>query len=290
MHEHKKEVKFAVYALVFLYPVLSVKLLKAFACHEVDGTQYLKADYSVRCASKEWRIYRAYAVVWFVLYVMLFPAYLFHKLLIKYPRKISEGDPKIGSNGHTKGVKDFSLYFLMEDYKTQTPAMNWEGFEMVRKLMLCCVGAMYAKKSVMCVSTAFFLSSAFSYAHFHYYPYKSMACNRLQSACLTALNIIYFIGVLLKAEVVEQEDMDHLGYFLVRYTAHTAHTSHAYCPYFPCVVLTLALALPSRVVPLRRVSPHRTKSQLPLVLHLSHPPHAYCPCPCTAYTCSLSVY
>jgi hypothetical protein len=208
----------AVYTLVFLYPVLSVKLLRAFGCHEVNGVHYLKADYSVECSSSKWQWYRAYASVWLFFYVILFPAYLFYKLWYKYPTVLGlNGDLEIRKNGKPKPLRDVSLYFLIEDYRCMSPAMTWEAVEMVRKLFLCTVGAIFAKKSVICVSTAFFLSLAFSFAHFHYYPYKSMACNRLQSACLTALNIIYFVGVLLKAEVVEQHDMDYLGYFLVRY-------------------------------------------------------------------------
>jgi hypothetical protein len=222
----KYYVTVAVYTLVFLYPVLSVKLLRAFGCHEVNGVYYLKADYSVECSSSSWYMfelrskwqwYRAYASVWLIFYVILFPAYLFYKLWYKYPKVLGlNGDVEIRKNGKPKPLTDASLYFLTEDYRCMTPAMTWEAVEMVRKLFLCTVGAIFAKKSVICVSTAFFLSLAFSFAHFHYYPYKSMACNRLQSACLTALNIVYFVGVILKAEVVEQHDMDYLGYLLVR--------------------------------------------------------------------------
>jgi hypothetical protein len=52
---------------------------------------------------------------------------------------------------------------------------------MVRKLVLCVVGALYLAKSVFCIAAAMLISIVFLVLHFHYYPYKSEACNRLQS-------------------------------------------------------------------------------------------------------------
>jgi hypothetical protein len=37
----------AIYLLLFAFPIVSVKLVQAFACHKVDGVFYLRADYSV---------------------------------------------------------------------------------------------------------------------------------------------------------------------------------------------------------------------------------------------------
>jgi hypothetical protein len=57
-----------VYTLLFAYPVLSVRVVQAFACHEVKwageeqerGVQeqqshyYLRADYNMACYTREW--------------------------------------------------------------------------------------------------------------------------------------------------------------------------------------------------------------------------------------------
>eukprot|EP00935_MAST-01C_sp_MAST-1C-sp1_P002324 g2324.t1 len=39
----------AVYLCLFAYPVISVRAVDTFGCHEVEGTYYLRADYSVEC-------------------------------------------------------------------------------------------------------------------------------------------------------------------------------------------------------------------------------------------------
>jgi hypothetical protein len=59
------------------------------------------------------------------------------------------------------------------------------------------------------------LSIAFYGLHCHYMPFKSTACNRLQTLCLSVLTIIYFLGVLLKTESVEQSDRENLGVLMV---------------------------------------------------------------------------
>eukprot|EP00935_MAST-01C_sp_MAST-1C-sp1_P001343 g1343.t1 len=44
----------AIYLLLFGYPVVSVKVVELFGCHNVDGTFYLRADYSLECYTSEW--------------------------------------------------------------------------------------------------------------------------------------------------------------------------------------------------------------------------------------------
>jgi hypothetical protein len=69
---------------------------------------------------------------------------------------------------------------------------------MIRKLALCVVGALFEIKSALCISTAMVICAAFWALHFHYYPYQSMACNRLQAWSLTVQLTFYLIGLLLK--------------------------------------------------------------------------------------------
>jgi hypothetical protein len=70
----------AVYLLLFAYPVLSVKIVEAFACHEIEGVRYLRADYNVRCDTQEWKAMAIYAGVWMCAYVIAFPLFVLYKL------------------------------------------------------------------------------------------------------------------------------------------------------------------------------------------------------------------
>jgi hypothetical protein len=60
---------------------------------------------------------------------------------------------------------------------------------MLRKLGLSVVGAFFTSKSTMGVSLALLVSLAFAGMNAHYFPYKSLACNRLQLLCLTVLSL-----------------------------------------------------------------------------------------------------
>ena len=67
----------------------------------------------------------------------------------------------------------------------------------------------------MAVATALLLSVLFLGLQCTYQPFKSLACNRVQQACLTALSLVYFAGLLLKLDAVEATDQDALGVLLV---------------------------------------------------------------------------
>ena len=36
------------YVLLFAYPVVSVRVVETFSCHDVEGVRYLRADYSIQ--------------------------------------------------------------------------------------------------------------------------------------------------------------------------------------------------------------------------------------------------
>ena len=87
--------------------------------------------------------------------------------------------------------------------------------EMLRKLLLSVVGALWTQKSVTCVATALVLSATFQVLHTAYWPFKSRGCNQLQQICLSVLNIVYIAGLLLKTKSLETRDQEDLGILLV---------------------------------------------------------------------------
>ena len=84
---------------------------------------------------------------------------------------------------------------------------------MARKLLLSVVGSFWSTKSTMAIATAALISLFFLMLHQTYLPYRAHSSNELQSVCLTALSSIYFIGILLKTDTVENSDQ--LGVLMV---------------------------------------------------------------------------
>ena len=129
----KQGVFVTIYLLLFAYPVLSVKIVEAFACHEVEGERFLRADYRVRCDSQEWKAMAAYAGVWIVGYVIAFPLFVLYKLW-SY-----RGSPTAQRQGSKLELVD--LRFLLHDYKPFAPVLMWEVRKQVFLVPLCALFA-----------------------------------------------------------------------------------------------------------------------------------------------------
>jgi hypothetical protein len=104
-HWKRTCLRVGVYLLVFAYPVLSVKCVEAFACHDVDGSFYLRADYSINCDSWRWKLIAAYASVFVVIYVAGLPIFV------------------IGMLWHHRGQNGHMLDFLQDDYRVAWPVI-----------------------------------------------------------------------------------------------------------------------------------------------------------------------
>jgi hypothetical protein len=203
-----------VYLLLFAYPVVSVRVVETFACHDIEGTRYLRADYSIRCDSAQWAAIAVYAGVWVALYVFAFPVAILVKLWSYQdsPSKVKARSQQSLTNSKRELV---NLRFLLIDYKEVAPVLLWEGIEMLRKLLLSVVGAFWSTKSTMSIATAMVISAFFLVIHTTYQPFKSRALNRLQALALTVLTLLYTLGVLLRSETVEAGDQEHLGVLMV---------------------------------------------------------------------------
>jgi hypothetical protein len=141
-----------VYFLTFSYPLVSVKIVQAFSCHNIDGRDYLRADYSLACFDPQWQFYAVYSGLFLTVYVMGFPAYIFNNLW-RYRSEDMEGGTKVlRDRAHPSNAKrgrqneDRMLGFLRDDYKNAPWACLWEFEEMVRKLILSVLGAFWSKK------------------------------------------------------------------------------------------------------------------------------------------------
>jgi hypothetical protein len=154
--------KGAFYILIFLYPLLNLRIFQAFVCEEVSGVSYLRCDFSVRCHTDEWYAAAVYCGVLMGVYTLGFPVVLY-----MYLRR---NEAQITHAGETMTAEEQQLQpfyreagFLYNDYRhevgkrhanctvthsdcTTTHSLPpadyrlqfywWEVVELVRKLML----------------------------------------------------------------------------------------------------------------------------------------------------------
>eukprot|EP00935_MAST-01C_sp_MAST-1C-sp1_P002767 g2767.t1 len=203
----------AIYLLLFAYPVVSINVVELFGCHNVEGTYYLRADYSLECYTSEWMATAMYASVFLVVYVAGFPLVI-GATLLSYHRALQK---QVQGPGQVSKLvpPGLLLGFLLDDYVLRLPCYMWETEEIVRKLSLSVVGNFWSNKSVMCVATALIISLVFQLCHTRLHPFKSPACNRLQQICLSVLNAVYIVGLLLKTEAVTTSDERDVGILLL---------------------------------------------------------------------------
>jgi hypothetical protein len=205
----------AVYLLVFAYPVLSVKIVEAFACHVVEDTSWLRIDYSIQCYTSQWYAMAMYASVYLVAYVVGLPIFIFCTLW-SYRGKIAAAAEAHGLDRLCKQAPPGLLRgFLLDDYRLKLPCYLWEAEEITRKLLLSIIGSFFASKSVISIACALVLSLMFQLLHSVFRPFKQQACNRLQQICLSVLNLLYLAGLLLKTNTTSASDEKDLGVLLV---------------------------------------------------------------------------
>jgi hypothetical protein len=113
----------AIYVLTFAYPVVSVKVVELFGCHKVEGTTYLRADYSIECYTNRWNIMAAYSGIFLAIYVIGFPLLMGTKLW-SYRHQLQA---QAQGPGQVCKIPPAGLLlgFLLDDYKLQLPCYMW---------------------------------------------------------------------------------------------------------------------------------------------------------------------
>jgi hypothetical protein len=196
----------AVYLAFLVYPTLSVKIVQALACHEIEGVMYHSEDYSLKCSGTQYDLMRVYTVIWIVMFVIGFPAMVLLALM-KYRR--------VFLKTKTFDSRKFSLGFLTDDYKQDSLSMLWEWMEMVRKLSLSLIGVLFPDKGPTSIACALILSVLFWVLHAQYQPFRYNSCNIYQYACMATLTCLYFCGLLLKVDAVTASERNFMGRLMI---------------------------------------------------------------------------
>ncbi len=86
----QKIVKLLVFALFLMYPALSARVVSFFVCRNVNGEEYLVADFNLKCFDDLWFRYLGLGVVCLLLYRLGIPLVLFWML---YRNRFKLRDP-----------------------------------------------------------------------------------------------------------------------------------------------------------------------------------------------------
>lgn len=124
----RKHLSVALFIAFAVYPSVSRIILKAFECEELDGVDYLKADYDLKCVTPEHKAYVAYASVMLLVYPVGIPTFFLWWLLRN--KRIVQNGPSCPEDENK--LKAFEG--LWSPYKPRT--FYYEIVEYVRRLTL----------------------------------------------------------------------------------------------------------------------------------------------------------
>jgi len=113
--------KLFLFTLFLIYPGVSSTVLRLFVCRDINGVNYLLADFTVECGTSEWRTYALIDIFFIALYPIGIP-FFFWVMIYSNRTKLRFPDVRV------------QLGFLYEAYTAQ---MWWfELIDMANKLIL----------------------------------------------------------------------------------------------------------------------------------------------------------
>ncbi|XP_067037131.1 uncharacterized protein [Acropora muricata] len=226
--------------LFITYPSTCSAILRIFplACHELCSesscTQYLKADYSIKCEGDEYNFVKLFAFA-ALSYIVVLPGLVFLALWRRRRQQLSPKrnvrdfrqkeennpfDPEFGKHGNTETAEENNkddegnednprndqpnsesellsgMSFLYENYNED--AWYWELVEVIRKLVLTCGIILIGRESRTYVGLASICSGLFAIAFAFRKPIRDKFEDKLQLTSLLVIFLNLGIGVILK--------------------------------------------------------------------------------------------
>eukprot|EP00656_Telonema_subtile_P022648 TRINITY_DN2385_c0_g1_i1.p1 TRINITY_DN2385_c0_g1~~TRINITY_DN2385_c0_g1_i1.p1 ORF type:complete len:996 (+),score=324.08 TRINITY_DN2385_c0_g1_i1:74-3061(+) len=219
----------AVLMIFLVYPGLSQTLCRTFVCKDINDSDWLAADYSLRCYTEDWTSYAMAALFGIVLVTIGVPIFLY-SLLSRNRQKL-----RISS-------KFMDRYGLL--YSRFEPSFFWfECVEMLRKVSLLCLPLFVAPGTMKQVALCLVLSIGFMCLHVKFTPFEDEIDDHLQTICCVATLLTFSCAALLMSE----EDGMYVSVILLL-------SNGAVVVYFLYSFVFDTLPMFSRLVALNRVS------------------------------------
>jgi hypothetical protein len=192
--------KRSLWLLTFVYPGVSLTLLRMFKCRFVDGRYWLAADMRLECFTSEWAGFAVYALVMCVVYVVGLPVMLTW-LLWRRRHHLYTGIVHRGVTAHPEKVAFAqSMYgFLYLPYGPT--AWCWAAEEMLRKLLLTAMVALLDDVNSLQTAVAVVVCCAAHVIHAMWTPWGPRSIEYgLQHAALALVSVLFLVGLLLKVD------------------------------------------------------------------------------------------
>lgn len=187
--------KIILFTLFLMYPGVSRKVLETFVCRDIDGTQYLVADFDIQCYTGDWLRFLPYEIFVTLVYPLGIPAAMFY--LIRRKRQEDRlRDP----------ATLLSYGFLYEAYQ---PSLWWfEVADMGNKLFLVSLVTFFPVTWQMPIALAWV--GCFLVVILVYSPYIRPVDDRTALGCMSLLFCIFISGYVAQENNGLSESMDKL--------------------------------------------------------------------------------
>jgi hypothetical protein len=172
--------------IVFImYPSLGTRIFLLFYCKQLAGTDYLVADYSIKCEGGRFLEARSYGILFLCLYVIGIPLAYF---IILY-------------NKRHKLEEQHNLEMFGALYETYEPEFwMWESIEMIKKAFLTGGVLLISPGSSTQILSAIFVLLFYLMLVIRLEPYDDLVDDRLQVLATFATMLNMIIGLLLRLE------------------------------------------------------------------------------------------
>jgi len=186
-----------------LYTGISTRILQIFDCQEFDdGTSWLRNDYSVQCYTARWNGFVVYAAFMMLVYPLGLPVITF--LVVYKNRKQLDNTVVREKYG-----------FLYQDFKREGFIKYWEGYYMLRKLLLTALVVYFGQGTIWQAAVACLISLAALLLHLTVLPFRDERVSQLEFASLLVIFLTFFFAVLIRTGDLTDDNRDSIGILLI---------------------------------------------------------------------------
>ncbi|CBJ48858.1 polymorphic Outer membrane protein G/I family [Ectocarpus siliculosus] len=237
-----KHVSLVLLLTFLIYSSVSATLFKAFVCEELeDGTNYLRADYTIDCDSSKHKAFQVYAGFMVVVYVVGIPA-LYAFLLFRDRHVLKDHHADREQTARTTSTSD-----LWKPYKPSV--FYYEVIECGRRVLLAGVVVFIFPNTAAQIAITLMMAFAFVMVSEGLAPFASKWDAWLNRTGHTVVFVSMYIALLLKVDVSGERAGSQRVYEIVLVAAHACMILAVMTETF---VLTWSLKVEQRQEPTTR--------------------------------------